>query len=97
MHGEKVAFGSLVQLMMENAEESELQEAYGFCVSVGLPVTLEQLCLTEDIPGCIRRIAEVAVQPEKSTYNMPFSVSLELVADAIAAADAYGISFLSRL
>ena len=90
MHGEKVAFGSLVQLMLENASCSELAEAYGFCKEIGLPITLEQLGITEDIPACIEQIAAVATQPEKSTYNMPFPVSTASVRDAIAAADAYG-------
>lgn len=92
MHGEKVTFGSLAQLMMENASEDELNEAFGFCISVGLPVTLADLSITEDIPAVVDQIAAVATQPEKSTYNMPFPVSKESVADAILAADAYGRS-----
>lgn len=94
MHGEKVAFGSLVQLMLENAPEDELTQAYGFCISVGLPVTLEQLSITEDVSAVIEQIAAVATQPEKSTYNMPFPVSAASVADAIAAADIYGKTLL---
>ena len=94
MHGEKVAFGTLVQLMMENAPYSELEEAYGFCKEIGLPITLGQLGITEDVPACIEQIAGVATQPEKSTYNMPFPVSAASVADAIAAADAYGKTLL---
>ena len=46
-HGEKVAFGTLVQLMLENASEEDLAEVYSFCVSVGLPVTLEDLGISE--------------------------------------------------
>ncbi len=94
MHGEKVAFGSLVQLMLENAPEAELSQAYGFCIAVGLPVTLEALGITADVPAVIAQIAAVATQPEKSTYNMPFPVSAASVADAIAAADAYGKALL---
>ena len=95
-HGEKVAFGTLVQLMMENASAAQLYEAYGFCRSVGLPVTLAQLSITEDIPSVVAQIAAVATQPEKSTYNMPFPVSADSVADAILAADVYGTEFLKR-
>ncbi|MBQ9320872.1 MAG: glycerol dehydrogenase [Eubacterium sp.] len=90
MHGEKVAFGSLAQLMLENASEEELDEAFGFCLSVGLPVTLEELGITEDVQETVKKIAAVALLPEKSTYNMPFPVSEESVADAILAADLYG-------
>ncbi len=93
MHGEKVAFGTLVQLIMENVPSNELNEAYQFCASVGLPVTLAQLSITEDIDSVIEQIANVAMQPEKSTHNMPFPVSAAMVADAIAAADIYGRDF----
>ncbi|HAJ74354.1 MAG TPA: glycerol dehydrogenase [Lachnospiraceae bacterium] len=92
MHGEKVAFGSLAQLMMENASEKELNEAYDFCISVNLPVTLEDLNITENVKETVDKIASVAVLPGKSTYNMPFPVSAESVADAILAADLYGRS-----
>lgn len=92
MHGEKVAFGSLAQLMMENASEEELNEAFGFCQSVGLPTTLEDLSITEDVEAVVAQIAAVATQPEKSTYNMPFPISAASVADAIFAADVYGQS-----
>ena len=90
MHGEKVAFGSLAQLMMENASEEELNEAFGFCKSVGLPITLADMHITENVAETVAQIAAVATLPEKSTYNMPFPVSAASVADAILAADAYG-------
>lgn len=97
MHGEKVAFASLAQLMMENADEDELDEAFSFCCSVGLPVTLEQLGITENVHECVKQIAVVATQPEKSTYNMPFPVSAASVADAILAADVYGKEFIANI
>ena len=75
---------------------AQLDEAYGFCRSVGLPITLAQLSITEDIPSVVAQIAAVATQPEKSTYNMPFPVSADSVADAILAADVYGTEFLKR-
>ncbi|SPZ01595.1 glycerol dehydrogenase [Proteus mirabilis] len=42
-HGEKVAFGTLVQLVLENSPLEEIEEVLDFCVQVGLPVTLEEL------------------------------------------------------
>jgi glycerol dehydrogenase-like iron-containing ADH family enzyme len=41
--GEKVAFGVLCELMMENADDGTVDEVYRFCVDVVLPVTLAQL------------------------------------------------------
>jgi glycerol dehydrogenase len=42
-HGEKVAFGTIVQLILENASTGELKEVIGFCLETGLPVCLEDL------------------------------------------------------
>lgn len=37
-HGNKVAFCTLVQLVMEDAPQAELEEVLDFCCDVGLPV-----------------------------------------------------------
>lgn len=39
----QVAFGTLVQLVLEGRPEAELQAVLGFCIRVGLPVTLGQV------------------------------------------------------
>jgi glycerol dehydrogenase len=96
MHGEKVAFGSLVQLFMENADEDELDEAYFFCAEVGLPVTLAQLSITEDPEGAALQIAKVATLQDKPIYNMPVTVTEKSVRDAILAADLYGQNFVDE-
>lgn len=43
LHGEKVAFGVICQLIAENAPLSLLEEVIYFNLSVGLPVTLEDM------------------------------------------------------
>ena len=42
-HGEKVAFGTLTQLVLENVPEEELEDIILWCIEVGLPVTLAEL------------------------------------------------------
>ena len=42
-HGEKVAFGSLVQLVLENAPMEEINILLDFCHSVGLPTNLHAM------------------------------------------------------
>lgn len=39
-HGEKVAFGTLTQLVLENAPHDEIETVAALCHSVGLPITL---------------------------------------------------------
>ena len=59
-HGEKVAFGTLVQMVMEDRSNEELYEVLDFCVSVGLPVTLKQIGVAEVSPERIRKVAELS-------------------------------------
>lgn len=44
LHGEKVAFGTVTQLVLEGRPQAELDEVCRFCCRVGLPVTLAQVC-----------------------------------------------------
>ncbi len=92
-HGEKVAFGTLVQLMLENSLKSEIDEVTGFCSQVGLPVTLAQIGLQELPPEMLERIALRAVQSGESIHNEPFEVRSDQVVDAILKADQLGRSW----
>jgi glycerol dehydrogenase len=89
-HGEKVAFGVLVQLVMENAPPALMQEVLAFATSVALPITLREIGLREMTPPMLSHIAERATAPGETIHNEPFPVTPALVADAIVAADAMG-------
>lgn len=93
-HGEKVAFGTLVQLVLENADE--LSQVLDFCVSVGLPVTLEQLGVKDKSYERVLEVAKLACSPADTLGNMPFEVTPESVANAMLAADAYGHDYLGE-
>lgn len=88
-HGEKVAFGTLVQLVLENAPAEELEEVVHFCQSVGLPTTLCALGLHNPGKEQILRAAELAAK-QRCMGNLPFDVTADDIADAIWAADAIG-------
>src|SRR3984957_7681071 len=47
LHGEKVAFGLSVQLVLEGAPRATVDEVLGFSSSVGLPITLADIGLPE--------------------------------------------------
>src|SRR5699024_11929517 len=46
-HGEKVAFGTLVQLTLENRSLEEIEQYIDFYISLDLPVTLEDIKLND--------------------------------------------------
>lgn len=93
MHGEKVAFGCIVQLIAECADREYLDEVLGFCLSVGLPVCLEDLYV-ENSEENIRKIA--AASMHSNWENMPFAVDEDLVYSAVRTADLYGKKFKTR-
>ena len=95
LHGEKVAFGTLVQLVLENAPTEELDEVLGFCTSVGLPVCLSDIGITDISPEALCKVARKACLPEESIHAMPFPITEEGVAAAILSADALGNAYRS--
>ena len=89
-HGEKVAFGVLVQLIIEGQSNSVLDEVLNFAEKVGLPTTLADIGLAE-VPGeVLDRIATRSTAQGETIHNEPFEVRPEMVVDAIRAADAIG-------
>lgn len=90
-HGEKVAFGVLVQLVMEGATRAQFRDVLGFSTSVGLPVTLAEIgCEGGLSRELLAQVAARAAAKGETIHNEPFEVTPALVADAILAADATG-------
>lgn len=87
-HGCCVAFGTLVQLVLEGASKEEFREVQDFCMEVGLPVTLEEIGITKDEE--IRIIAEKSCVEGESIHNMVADVTPDQLYAAIIAADALG-------
>nr|CCD32244.1 Iron-containing alcohol dehydrogenase [Methylocystis sp. SC2] len=71
LHGEKVAFGTLVQLVLEGADNAVMDEVMSFCLSVGLPLTLAELGLQKLTREKARAIAQRAIAPGESAHNEP--------------------------
>ncbi|MEG0296952.1 MAG: glycerol dehydrogenase [Clostridium sp.] len=88
MHGEKVAFGTLAQLVLENAEIEEIEEVIDFCQTLGLPTTLEEMGVKEINNEDIMRVAVKSCEKGDTMHNMPFKVTPEDVYAAILATDA---------
>jgi glycerol dehydrogenase len=89
-HGEKVAFGTIAQLVLENASTQELEKVIGFCLEVGLPVCLEDLQIKEINKEQLMEVATIACSENDTLHNMPFPVSPKTVYAAILAADSFG-------
>lgn len=95
-HGEKVAFGTLTQLVLENVPEEELEDIILWCIEVGLPVTLAELGAGNVTDEQLMEVAKTACAENDTLHNMPFEVTPETVFAAIKAADAYGKYYLGE-
>jgi glycerol dehydrogenase len=92
-HGEKVAFGTLVQMVMENRSREEIEEVMGFCQEVGLPITLAEIGVTTVTTEKIMKVAETSCATGETIHNEPFVVTPAKVYAAIMAADALGKAY----
>lgn len=89
-HGEKVAFGTIVQLVLENAPLSEINEVIEFCKSVGLPTNLKDLNADKVSKEALYEVAKAASAEGETIHNMPFKVTADDVYGAILTADKLG-------
>jgi len=90
-HGEKVAFGTLTQLVLENASLEEIQIIVDFCKSVGLATTLAQLGIKDATKEKLMKVAKASCAEGETIYNMPFEITVEMVYGAIVTADKLGV------
>lgn len=81
LHGEKVAYGILVQLRLEEMipnnqlAASSRQQLLKFYSEVGLPQTLEDLGLGNVTLAELRQAAEIACAPNSDLHHLPFRVT----------------------
>lgn len=90
LHGEKVAFGVLTQLVMEGRPSCDIEEVMDFCISVGLPVCFEDLGLSNLTKEDIRKVAEATTAEGETIHSTWFTVTADAVEAAIWTADALG-------
>lgn len=96
LHGEIVAFCTLVQLVLETAGQEELEEVLRFNTGLGLPVTLDQIGLGEAEDSRLLAAAREACSPANPMGNMPIPVAPGDVVLALREADRLGREALAR-
>ncbi len=91
LHGEKVAYGILVQLRLQEMLQGDRlaatarQQLLDFYTSIGLPKTLADLGLNEISLSQLDRAAVLACQPDSDIHRLPFAVTpAQLVAAMVS-------------
>ncbi len=97
LHGEKVAFGVLAQLVLEGRPSDAIKEVQDFCHSVGLPLCLEDLGIEQPTSDDIRQVAVAAVAEGETIHSTWFPVTADMAESAIWTADALGIRYKKAL
>lgn len=95
-HGEKVAFGTLTQLVLENYEMPEIEKVLDFCSDVGLPITLAEMGITASGKELDDKIMVAATSASGLINNEPCNSCVDNVAAAIKGADALGRAYFAR-
>jgi glycerol dehydrogenase len=91
MHGEKVGFGVVTQMCMdEDTDVEEMYEVVDFMIAIGLPVTFADLNLEGATRDKMRVVAEICASEGSLCHNHAFEVTVEGALDAIFAADELG-------
>lgn len=86
-HGEIVAFGVLVQMVLEKRPMGELERVMRWCRAVGLPYRLQDLGRIDR--SSLMLAAEKACDPKDSMSSMPFEVTPKMVLEAIQEVDRF--------
>lgn len=93
MHGDVVAYGTIAQLILEGANQDEIDKVIEFCYSVGLPITLKEIGI-EDREDLMIAATKACAEGE-SIHNLPDEMTPKKVFDAMILADALGSEFYS--
>jgi glycerol dehydrogenase len=92
LHGEKVAFGLISQLCLEeDLSTAEIHQIVDFMIDVGLPVTFADLKMQNVSIDRIREFGKIAAASDSFIHNHNFKVTADSVSDAMIAANALGI------
>lgn len=89
LHGEKVAYGILVQLRLEEMLQGNRlaavarQQLLDFYTAIGLPKTLADLGFNEITLSQLHHAANLACQPDSDLHRLPFSVVPEQLVAAM--------------
>lgn len=94
LHGEKVAFALLCQLVLESATEDVLWELMNFLFATDLPLTLEQLGI-QPTEENLRIIADKTCKRNTLIHHEPLSVDEDRIRQIVLEANALGHHYLA--
>jgi glycerol dehydrogenase len=83
LHGEKVIFGLLVQLILEKRSDKEINEFIKWIQLLGLPTTLEELGIVDNVEENVYIIAKKIKESVGSYSGLDYELKVEQIVAAI--------------
>lgn len=96
-HGEKVAYGTVAQLILDQTPQAELEEYLDIYIALGLPVTLKALKLDQASEEDLYRVAEAALKEGESSHNLAYELTPKQIVHAIKAVDVHARAFMEKM
>lgn len=88
LHGEKVAYGILIQLVLENKWE-EIDAILPFYRKLDIPLSLEGLGVKQVTGEKIHQVAEKTAVPEESIHVLPGEMNVETISSKMIELENY--------
>lgn len=88
-HGEKVAYGTLTQMVLEQRPDDEIAKYMRFYRSINMPTTLKEMHLDQESYENLVKVGALAGGEGDTLGNLNPNLSPEDVANAILAVDAF--------
>src|SRR5699024_4000685 len=82
-HGEKVAYGTLVQLVLENSSDETLNRYIEFYKNIGMPTTLKGMHLEDASFEDLVKVGKLATDPEITSPKLCDNITSEEIAKSI--------------
>jgi len=95
-HGGKVNIGTLTQLVLEGRDDEFIEEFIEFSLDIGLPVTLADIGVENPTDEQLMTVAEATCADDETIHNHSFTVTPEIVRDALVTADQFGQRVLAE-
>ena len=89
-HGEYVAYGTIVMLILEGKPKDLIDTVIRFCISVGLPITFEDMGLKDITDAEVDVIVKTAADPGQTSNVEPFAVTFDEMKASLLLADELG-------
>ncbi|AMP20357.1 hypothetical protein AZF37_03485 [endosymbiont 'TC1' of Trimyema compressum] len=88
LHGELVAFGILVALMLNNEEHTSVaNDIYDFYSKTNLPMTLKDIGISKNIEENLKDIVSFVCTENSFIYNEPVDITEKILFEAILKTD----------